>query len=124
MFLSQEINFRFWIPVRSARKPQSHLGFSFLTRSICFLYFPPSLNSCAIYKHPISSLLHSRFLYLQVYSTPMADTITYQYNSPSGIITSGNEEAIFLSKYSEVEKKEVPCFFGEDFPIHILLPDA
>lgn len=41
----------------------------------------------------------------------MSDTITYHYKKPSGLIKSGNDDAIFLSKYSEIEKKEAPCFF-------------
>lgn len=41
----------------------------------------------------------------------MSDTITYHYKSPSGLLKSEKEDAIFLSKYNEVEKKEAPCFF-------------
>ena len=41
----------------------------------------------------------------------MSDTITYHYNSPSGLLKSGKDEAIFLSRYSETEKKEASCFF-------------
>lgn len=41
----------------------------------------------------------------------MSDTITYSYASPSGLVKAGNDETLFLSKYSEVEKKDVPCFF-------------
>ncbi|MES1181361.1 MAG: SWIM zinc finger family protein, partial [Flavobacterium sp.] len=41
----------------------------------------------------------------------MSDTITYQYKSPSAINKSGDQDELFLAKYSEVEKKEAPCFF-------------
>src|SRR5678809_779470 len=41
----------------------------------------------------------------------MSDIITYHYNTPSAFVKSGNEDSLFLSKYNEVEKKEVPCFF-------------
>lgn len=41
----------------------------------------------------------------------MSDTITYQYSSPSAITKSGMQDELFLAKYSEVEKKEAPCFF-------------
>lgn len=41
----------------------------------------------------------------------MSDIITYQYKSPSGLFKSEKEDGIFLSKYSEIEKKEAPCFF-------------
>lgn len=41
----------------------------------------------------------------------MPDTITYQYGFPSVIQRSGSGEELFLAKYSEIEKKEAPCFF-------------
>jgi hypothetical protein len=41
----------------------------------------------------------------------MSDTITYQYKSPSAISKTGTADELFLAKYSEVEKKEAPCFF-------------
>ena len=41
----------------------------------------------------------------------MSDTITYRYQNPSGLIKSGSNDALFLAKYSELEKKEAPCFF-------------
>jgi len=41
----------------------------------------------------------------------MSDLITYHYSSPSGLLKSGAEDTLFLSKYSEVEKNEAPCFF-------------
>ncbi|MES1216278.1 MAG: SWIM zinc finger family protein, partial [Bacteroidota bacterium] len=41
----------------------------------------------------------------------MSDTITYQYKLPSAINKSGDQDELFLAKYSEVEKKEAPCFF-------------
>jgi len=41
----------------------------------------------------------------------MTDTITYHYDSPSALLPSKNGEELFLAKYSEVQKKEAPCFF-------------
>jgi len=41
----------------------------------------------------------------------MSDTITYQYKSASTLLKSGDKDELFLAKYSEIEKKEVPCFF-------------
>lgn len=41
----------------------------------------------------------------------MSDTITYQYETASALTKAGNQDALFLSKYSETEKKEAPCFF-------------
>jgi hypothetical protein len=41
----------------------------------------------------------------------MSDTITYRYTAPSAIINSAGNGELFLAKYSEVEKKEAPCFF-------------
>jgi hypothetical protein len=41
----------------------------------------------------------------------MSDTITYQYAVPSGLGKSGAFDELFLAKYSEVQKKEAPCFF-------------
>src|SRR6185295_15239950 len=41
----------------------------------------------------------------------MSETITYQYESPSALFKSGNNEELFLAKYSEIQKKEAPCFF-------------
>lgn len=41
----------------------------------------------------------------------MSDTITYQYNSASGIKKSQKADELSLSKYSELKKEEAPCFF-------------
>lgn len=41
----------------------------------------------------------------------MSDILTYQYRSPSVLHKTGSSEELFLSKFSEVEKKEAPCFF-------------
>lgn len=41
----------------------------------------------------------------------MSDVITYQYAYPSALVKNGSSEELFLAKYSEVEKKEAPCFF-------------
>jgi hypothetical protein len=41
----------------------------------------------------------------------MSDTITYQYALPSGLGRAGNADELFLAQYSEVQKKEAPCFF-------------
>ncbi len=41
----------------------------------------------------------------------MSDTITYSYASASALTKSGRDDSLFLSKYSEIEKKEAPCFY-------------
>lgn len=41
----------------------------------------------------------------------MSDTITYHYNSASALNKFANQDELFLAKYSEIEKKEAPCFF-------------
>jgi hypothetical protein len=41
----------------------------------------------------------------------MSDIITYQYNNPSSLLRSATGDELFLSKYSEIQKKEAPCFF-------------
>lgn len=41
----------------------------------------------------------------------MSDTITYQYNKSSALNKSNSLDELFLSKYSEVQKKNAPCFF-------------
>lgn len=42
----------------------------------------------------------------------MEDLLTYSYARPSGLIRHGNEEELFLSKYSEIQKNtDAPCFF-------------
>lgn len=45
----------------------------------------------------------------------MEDMLTYSYARPSGLMKHGNEEELFLSKYSEIQKKtDAPCFFWGD----------
>jgi len=41
----------------------------------------------------------------------MSNTLTYQYNSPSTLIKEKGGLDLALAKYSEVQKKHVPCFF-------------
>jgi hypothetical protein len=41
----------------------------------------------------------------------MSETITYQYGAPSVLIKEKNYDQLFLSKYSEVQKIDAPCFF-------------
>jgi SWIM zinc finger len=41
----------------------------------------------------------------------MSDTITYHYHTPSLLTRSGIQDRLFLSQYSEVEKREAPCYF-------------
>ena len=41
----------------------------------------------------------------------MSDIITYQYHNPSALLKSASGDELFLSKYSEIQKKEAPCFF-------------
>lgn len=41
----------------------------------------------------------------------MSDTITYQYNKSSALNKSDSLDELFLAKYSEVQKKNAPCFF-------------
>jgi hypothetical protein len=41
----------------------------------------------------------------------MTDSITYQYNFPSALNQAGDHAELFLAKYSEIEKKEIPCYF-------------
>ncbi|HRG92913.1 MAG TPA: hypothetical protein PLZ10_08180, partial [Chitinophagaceae bacterium] len=41
----------------------------------------------------------------------MSDIITYQYQNPSALLKSASGDELFLSKYSEVQKKDAPCFF-------------
>lgn len=41
----------------------------------------------------------------------MNETITYQYPSPSVLKNLKGKEELFLSQYSEVQKKDTPCFF-------------
>jgi len=41
----------------------------------------------------------------------MSDTITYQYTKSSALNKSNSLDELFLAKYSEVQKKNAPCFF-------------
>lgn len=41
----------------------------------------------------------------------MSETITYQYTTPSLLNKTGDQDELFLAKYSEVQKKDAPCFF-------------
>lgn len=41
----------------------------------------------------------------------MSETIAYQYATPSLLQKSVKQDELFLAKYSEIEKKESPCFF-------------
>jgi hypothetical protein len=41
----------------------------------------------------------------------MSDTLTYTYDSPLRFLQSAVEDALFLSKYAEVQKQSAPCFF-------------
>ena len=41
----------------------------------------------------------------------MTDTISYQYAAPSTLQRSADQDELFLAKYSEIEKREAPCFF-------------
>lgn len=41
----------------------------------------------------------------------MSETIHYHYSSPSVLSKSVDADELFLSKYSEVQKKDAPCFF-------------
>ena len=46
----------------------------------------------------------------------MTDTISYQYAAPSALQRSADQDELFLAKYSEIEKKETPCFFWGKLP--------
>ncbi len=41
----------------------------------------------------------------------MSDIITYQYAFSSSLVKNANQDELFLAKYSEIQKKEAPCFF-------------
>ena len=41
----------------------------------------------------------------------MADTISYQYAALSALQRAADQDELFLAKYSEIEKKDAPCFF-------------
>ena len=41
----------------------------------------------------------------------MADTLVYQYEAPSILTRKDGSDELFLAKYSEVQKKDAPCFF-------------
>lgn len=42
----------------------------------------------------------------------MADTISYQYAALSALQRAADQDELCLAKYSEIEKKDAPCFFG------------
>lgn len=41
----------------------------------------------------------------------MSETISYHYSSPSGFLKDSSQDELFLANYSEVQKKDAPCFF-------------
>ena len=41
----------------------------------------------------------------------MTETLTYQYNTPSFVTKSNKEGRLFLSNYSEIQKKDSSCYF-------------
>jgi hypothetical protein len=41
----------------------------------------------------------------------MSETISYQYQAPSALMPSAGSGELFLSKYSEIQKTDDPCFF-------------
>ena len=41
----------------------------------------------------------------------MSDTLTYHYNFPSSLIKNAEQDELFLSQYSEIQKKDSSCFF-------------
>ena len=41
----------------------------------------------------------------------MSETITYQYANPSSFVKQPSADELFLAKYSEIQKKDAPCFF-------------
>ena len=41
----------------------------------------------------------------------MSDIIAYQYAFPSALLHAAGGDNLFLAKYSEVQKKDAPCFF-------------
>ena len=41
----------------------------------------------------------------------MADTISYQYAALSALQRAADQDELCLAKYSEIEKKDAPCFF-------------
>lgn len=48
-------------------------------------------------------------MFLYIYR--MSDLITYSYASPSSLLKGQQGDQLFLSNYSEVQKKTNPCFF-------------
>lgn len=48
-------------------------------------------------------------MFLYIYR--MSDLITYSYASPSSLLKGQQGDQLFLSNYSEVQKKTSPCFF-------------
>ena len=47
---------------------------------------------------------------IPIYPT-MADTISYQYAALSALQRAADQDELCLAKYSEIEKKDAPCFF-------------
>ena len=41
----------------------------------------------------------------------MSDSIVYHYPNPSALSRNIDSDELFLSKYSEIQKKDAPCFF-------------
>ena len=41
----------------------------------------------------------------------MSESISYQYSVASGLSKKGQEDQLLLSKYSEIQKNDAPCFF-------------
>ncbi len=41
----------------------------------------------------------------------MSDTLTYHYSLPSALTKNAGQDELFLSQYSEIQKKEAACFF-------------
>ena len=41
----------------------------------------------------------------------MDDTISYQYAALSAVQRAADQDELCLAKYSEIEKKDAPCFF-------------
>ena len=41
----------------------------------------------------------------------MDNSIAYAYASPSAITTDSLQNELFLAQYSEIEKRDSPCFF-------------
>lgn len=44
-------------------------------------------------------------------ASAMSDTLVYHYDAPSTLRRDSLSDELFLAKYSEVQKKDAPCFF-------------